>query len=268
MGKARITAEQIERLRQHAALGLTSRQLAVEIGCAHSHICWLARKYGVPFRHPRNNFTDEEIEIVRQGALARLSTTEVKAQLPRRSASAIAAVARRRHWKLTNTHTRQAQLKEAGSDVKLVDRQNGYSPQAAAFWHIAGKQAVQLGLDKTETYAVMARKFGVTRNALIGFLWRAGVVGIVPTTLEQRLPTMPKTNQCMYPLHEADEPARWCARPVERGPYCDSHYQLCYISDERRLAAAMAEQAKIIADSIKKSPGVYDQKWKVADAPA
>jgi hypothetical protein len=238
-----MTPEQIDRIKRHEELDLTSDQLAAEMGFTRGHVCWVARSLGAPFQPLRTPFTENELSILKSCVERHLSVVEAVDLLPGRDVETIHKAARSRGWHLRHVYSRQRELYADGSDKMLFTR-NGPTYQ----WHLCGEEAKRLVADPDISIGEAAKRLGVTKGALIGYLWRQGVVGIMPPSLEHRLPKMPELSQCMFPLHDAGEPERWCEAPIVPGrPYCARHCARAYVTSEEAKLRAIAAQEKEIA---------------------
>jgi AraC-like DNA-binding protein len=278
---SKLTPEQRDRLLRHEELGLSSSELAAELHCSVSYVTELAREGGAPFRHPAHFFAAEDLEILRESSERGLSPREVREKLPKFSETQIAQAARRRHWRLTNLYTRQRQLDASGSEVVLHEREyrNG---QVSQFWEDNGPDILRLARSQRgkKTIGEIAAQVGVGRMRLMGFLWRAGEVGVMPPSLEDRLPTMPPLTKCVYPLHDDGEPWNWCGAEVKKPtplrlggyqthPYCPTHHRLTHISGDA-AKQLIEEQDREVKAALRTAKVMEDRggKWKVPDIPA
>ena len=259
-GLPRMTPEQLETVRNHEQSGVTSAQLADEWGFARSHICGVARKLGTPFRHRRHVFSEEELAVIKRCVDDGISAVEAMDLLPGRDIETIHKAARSRGWHFKHVYSRQRELMGSGSSRVLFTRGG-----PSEIWHSQGEEAKRLAADPGVTLREAAQRLGVTRGALIGYLWRQGVIGIMPPPLEDRLPKMPAVTQCMFPLHGDDEPERWCAADVKPGtPYCAPHYARAYVTSEEARRRALAAQELEIARQMLRA----EKKREVANATA
>lgn len=121
-----------------------------------------------------------------------------------------------------------------------------YTPQVWVWLPPLQAEAIRLS-DMGLSAAAVARELGggaITKNAVIGALWRAAERGEYLRPIDRRRavathqqpPTgfVPASNDptgCRYPIGDFGRSWHWCNRPI-RSPgesFCTEHHDLCYV---------------------------------------
>jgi hypothetical protein len=132
-------------------------------------------------------------------------------------------------------------IRSCGCQIKIPFRFNARCPAFRAI-------IIDHRINTTKSCSQIGDYFGVTKNAVVGILDRAGMIGIKqpepePTTMIGRINqfTFPERLECAYPNGEPWEPGfSWCSAPVKLdaknvpvSSFCPEHHGKCYIDETK-----------------------------------
>ena len=91
-----------------------------------------------------------------------------------------------------------------------------------------------------ESLAALARRFDVTKNAAIGQLYRAGMIGLPKAADPLPQIEYPPADHCMWPYDDPDQAGfHYCGMHAIPGkPYCLEHAAIAYIRPREERQAA------------------------------
>jgi GcrA cell cycle regulator len=102
----------------------------------------------------------------------------------------------------------------------------------ASSWNDENIERLRTFWSEGLTASEIGRRLGVTKNTVIGKVWRLELPPRRETPIPRRPEiAFPAADHCFWPIgHPGTADFRFCSQPVWAGkPYCEAHYRRAYV---------------------------------------